>query len=168
VFRFNSLITWFFIFLGSIVLGSICYLLVLTSSPNLLNLTPLKVTNRPEPIVVKSIQNTNNHNNEPTLHYEPGKKLFLKNPFVVPLQYNGRLSHHFVPRRPQAFLKYQGIIETDSGILGLVKVTTTDEAFVVHEGECIIEFGLEIRKITPETLTYFKDGKEAVISLGGI
>jgi hypothetical protein len=128
----------------------------------------LKITDQPESITAKSIQNTYTHSYGSTLHYGPVKNLFLKNPFVVPLQYNGRASHHFVPKRPQAFLEYQGIIETDSNILGLVKATTTKEAFVVHEGECIIEFGLEIRKITPETLTYSKDGIEAVISLGGI
>ena len=161
--------TWFLVFLSFIVVGGgIGYFFMLSLRPDFAQLAPLRVKNQLEPGVVENAKNTYNNQYEPAVYHQSQPKLYLKNPFVIPIQYNDYSGHRLITQRKRAFMEYQGIIETDNNVLGLVKLTTTNEAFVVYEGESIVEFGLEIKKITPKALTYSKDGVETVILLGGI
>jgi hypothetical protein len=165
----NVWFRWILIFLSFIALGGgIGYFFMLSLRPDFVHQAPLKINNQLGPVAVKNVKNTYNHQYEPVLNHQSRPKLDLKNPFVIPNQYYQKSGLRSITQRKQAFIEYQGIIETDNNVLGLVKLTNTNETFVVYEGEIIVELGLEIRKITPKTLTYSKDRVEAVISLGGI
>jgi hypothetical protein len=167
MYQLKSWLFWIFIFIGGFLLGSISYFQFFTYQQKLI-WTPRHI--RQSQYKNQYPSNVNNFkygigvNQAPT----PPLNINLINPFVVPGQDNGVLSHPLGSQRKHAFLEYQGTIETDCGILGLVKVTTTGESFIVSEEEDLIEVGIVIRKITPKTLTYSKDGIDKVIRLGGI
>jgi hypothetical protein len=134
-------------------------------SPHYIQSTPPREQNHPEPILIEPVQNTNVSKYETKLAQSAMK---LKNPFVIPFPAHKNPDQRLSSQKKRTYIEYQGIIETDNSMLGLVKMTATNEAFLVYEGESLVEFGLEIHKITAKNLTYSKDGIEAVISLGGI
>lgn len=90
----------------------------------------------------------------------------MKNPFIIPGRYAGNYGQNISPQKKQAYLSFQGVIETNDSILGLVRVNATGEVFAVYEGEDLLDF--QVKKITPSTLTYSQNGNEVVIPLGGI
>ncbi len=89
----------------------------------------------------------------------------LKNPFILPIPYHASFRKSPSSKK-RALLEYLGTIETDNGILGLVRINT-GESFVVSEGEDLVISGIIIGKITPKILTYSQNGIEKVIHLGG-
>ncbi len=89
----------------------------------------------------------------------------LKNPFISPIPSHASFRKS-PPPKERALLEYLGTIETDNGIMGLVKINT-GESLVVFEGEDLVISGIIIGKITPKMLTYSQNGIEKVIHLGG-
>ena len=96
----------------------------------------------------------------------PTESVNLINPFIIPGSYNVSFKKVRSQSKHEQ-LEYQGAIETDTSILGLVRINATGESLVVSEGEDIVVSGIIIGKITPKTLTYSQNGIEKVIYLGG-
>lgn len=163
--RSNVWFKWILVFLSFIAVGGgMGYFFMRSLRTDFAQLAPLTVKKQP---TVENVKKSFNIPSVPAIDQKSQPKVDLKNPFVIPIQYYKKSGHPLVTSKNRALMEYQGIIETDNKVLGLVKLTTTNETFVVYEGESIVEFGLTIEKITPKTLTYTKDGVEAVISLGG-
>jgi hypothetical protein len=164
VLRFGFWFTWSLIFIVFIVLGCGIGIFLMFFGFNNIKWVPGGTGNRPATVINDNTLKRSEYKLHSALTYKPINQPItdIKNPFIVPRQYNGVSSK----KKQQTFLEYQGIIETNKGILGLVRITDTDEVFIVYEGENLIEF--EILKITPKTLTYSKDGKEIAVPLRGI
>lgn len=161
-------LSWLLIFVGFTVLGGgIGYVLMSFWGPHNTFWEPWSNQNQPRTIINENFQKISDYKYYPPDNYESDYQPItnIKNPFTAPSQNNDTKGQNVPFNKKQTFLEYQGIIETNNSIFGLVKVTHTGEVFVVYEGENLVEF--EIRKITPKTLTYSKDGIEAVIPLGG-
>lgn len=169
MFQPKSWFLWVFIFMGSVLIGMICYFLLFSYSqkipfwsgsfePVVPDLHPKHITNQHSPNIKVT---------QPLVHQTPTpvstEKINLINPFVIPGQYNASKSHF--PKKP-ALLEYLGTVETDNDILGLIRINN-GESFVVSEGEDLVISGIVIGKITPTTLTYSQNGIEKVIHLGG-
>jgi hypothetical protein len=161
------------LFLGFIILGgSLGYVIMLLLERQVVLRIPSGV-NRPAVSAIAANVPIIMHRSDEavigTQQKSAGSKISpLKNPFVIPSVYQRNPAKRIVsPPKNLGFLEYQGVVETADDIRGLVRVTASKESFVVCEGESLVEFGIEIRKITPKVLTYSKDGVETVISLGG-
>jgi hypothetical protein len=156
--------TWLLVFIVFIVLGCGIGIFLMFLGSNNIKWAPGGVEKRPATAINGNILEKSEYKPHSALTYEPINQSItdMKNPFIVPGRYN-RVDGK---KKQQTFLEFQGIIETNERTLGLVRITGTDEVFIVYEGENLIEF--KILKITPKTLTYSKDGKEIAVPLRGI
>jgi hypothetical protein len=162
------------LFLGFIILGcSLGYVIMLLLERQVALRIPTGINSPAVSVVDSGVPIVMHRSDEAVIIKQQklaGSKIIsLKNPFVIPSLYQRNpAKRNASPKKNLGFLEYQGVVETADDVRGLVRVTASKESYVVYEGEILVELGVEIRKITPKVLTYYKDGVETVISLGGI
>jgi hypothetical protein len=171
VFQPRTWAFWLLIFIGSILLGIGSYFLffIHLQIPGM----PWNFRFYAPALQQKIVENQYLPNRKvfeyPTVIHQiptPAEPVNLMNPFVIPGLDNVFFNNNRFQKKHE-LLEYQGTIETDTSIFGLVRINTTGESLVVSEGEDLVVSGIIIGKITPKTLTYSQNGIEKVIYLGG-
>ncbi len=171
MFHPKLLFLWVLILVVGIFLGIGCYFVFFPYLENVLwpsgSFQPGVTDVRPKYDSNQYVSNIERYQplNNQTLPSTSTGNIRLKNPFILPIPYHASFRKSPAPKE-RALLEYLGTIETDNGILGLVRINT-GESLVVSEGEDLVISGIIIGKITPKMLTYSQNGIEKVIHLGG-
>ncbi len=163
----QRLLKWVAVFLGLSILAGIIFLASLSLKVNEDELTKLGEYKTPK-IEVAQVEERPIERPEPEKEVLPiiSPKIVLQDPFVVPAEMKKNKVVH-TESNPNLF-DFVGIIETDNNLVAMLKVQKNQEVLLVHQGEYVTKLGIEIRKINLDSLTFYRDGKEVVLTLGGV